>query len=119
MKRDYSELEGKEILYKRSDDSHIIGIVLFCDPHIGITIVDKEDKDHYLICYKGPLAPQWKDKDKSPTYPKNPEKDKVFIELVKAIEEGEYNTAPRMEKLSPLALMYHSNPTVEDCPFGQ
>ena len=122
MKRDYSELEGKEIVYRASGGDQI-GVVLFCDPFIGITVVSKKDKDHYLICYKGPIAPQWRDKDKDPsklpTYPENPEEDEIFVDLLKGIDEGVYDACPQMKDLTPFDLFFHKGPSAKDCPFAQ
>lgn len=62
--RDYSMLEGKVIDYITWSGKKCRGLVIGCDYDIGITIVDVENKDHYLCCIHGPKDP-WYNK----TYP--------------------------------------------------
>jgi len=58
MKRDYPELEGavKYIDGNGTTD----GIVIGCNYDIGVTIIDANNKDHYLLCGNGPFSPQQK-----------------------------------------------------------
>ena len=59
FKRDYPELEGKEVQWFYTDDpTPIIGIVIGCNFFVGLTITDKDDKTHKLCCYNGPNSPQ-------------------------------------------------------------
>ena len=58
MKTDYPELEGKEITVIHSVESYT-GIVVGCNRDIGITIINKDDHDHYLACLQGPSAPNY------------------------------------------------------------
>ena len=67
-KRSYPELEGKPIMWSNSclnDGKEYEAVVIGCDYHIGITIVDKYDKNDYLTCINGPLSPRYKDKPMS------------------------------------------------------
>ena len=50
--KDYTYLEGKEIDWVRDDGKIFRGVVIGCDYPIGITIVDKENTDHYLECLR-------------------------------------------------------------------
>lgn len=57
MSKDYSYLEGTEFIYHTG----MFGIpakVLYADYHIGLTCVDRNNPDHYLICLNGPNSPQ-------------------------------------------------------------
>ncbi len=68
-KDDYPQLEGKIIKYspyidlkaKRKGDRYgeyvMSGLVVGCNTSVGITIVDATDKDRYLVCFTGPVAP--------------------------------------------------------------
>lgn len=53
---DYPELEGKIIDYKMSDGIIDKGIVIGCNRSVGITIVNVQDKDDYLVCFSGPVT---------------------------------------------------------------
>ena len=54
---DYPELEGKIIDWVSSSGSVEKGVVVGCNLSVGITIVRVDDKDHYLCCLTGPVAP--------------------------------------------------------------
>jgi hypothetical protein len=92
-KRSYPELEGKDIVWSNSclnDGREYEAVVIGCDYHIGITIVDKYDKDDYLTCVNGPLSPRYKDKPMSrrelQAY------NKKFKLVLLMISEGFYDT---------------------------
>ena len=54
---DYPELEGKLVDYEYRDGVVKTGIVVGCNRSLGITIVNAENKEHYLVCFAGPVAP--------------------------------------------------------------
>ena len=59
---DYSVLEGKEVKVLDSKfDKDKIGIVIGCDRDIGITIINKYNKNNYILCLAGPSSPQFKE----------------------------------------------------------
>ena len=58
FKRDYPELEGKEVQWIYTDGKTDSGIVAGCNFFLGITIQDKNDKTNKLCCYNGPNSPQ-------------------------------------------------------------
>lgn len=107
-KRDYPELEGKEIVYITrcgSEDAIVVG----CNYHIGITIVSRTNRDRYLNCCIGPMAP-----NRGGVYSRG-QKDmdewaQLFSVKIKQITEG-IVYCPRM---SP-----DNNVSAESCPFGQ
>jgi hypothetical protein len=55
----YEELEGREIELINQHGVKYTGIVVGCDYDIGLTIMNKDDKDHYLVCLQGPSSHQW------------------------------------------------------------
>ena len=58
----YEELMGKVIDYPyKRDGEHIKlkALVAAVDPDIGITIVEEEDHERYLVCLIMPSSPQW------------------------------------------------------------
>ena len=60
MNKDFSELEGKEIDYVCNNGKILKGIVIGCDYDIGITVVNKDHKDHNLVCLNGASSPNKK-----------------------------------------------------------
>lgn len=92
-KRSYPELEGRVIIWSNSclnEGKEYEAVVIGCDYHIGITIVDKHDKDVYLTCINGPLSPRYKDKSVSKC--ELQEYDKKFKLILLMIAEGFYDT---------------------------
>ncbi len=53
---DYPELEGKIIKIKGCDLTDV-GAVIGVNRHVGITIVDANDKNTFLVCWAGPIMP--------------------------------------------------------------
>ena len=57
---DYSVLEGKEVKFidknKKYYKHDTVGVIIGCDKDIGITIVEKHDNKHYLLCHPGPSS---------------------------------------------------------------
>ncbi len=92
-KRSYPELEGKPIVWSNSclyDGKEYEAVVVGCDYHIGITIVDRYDKDDYLTCINGPLSPRYRDKPLSRH--KLQAYNKKFKLVLLMITDGFYDT---------------------------
>ena len=92
-KRSYPELEGKPLMWSNSslnDGKEYEAVVIGCDYHIGITIVDKYDKNDYLTCINGPMSPRYKDKPMSRR--KLHAYNKKFKLVLLMIAEGFYDT---------------------------
>ena len=109
MQRDYPELEGREIDYIGGEE-HTTGIVIGCNYDIGVTVVSKSDKNHYLLCLVGPM---------SPNYPKKNTVfrmgyRKCFNELIRCIERGVYHV-----EINHKSVPTGGPPTAEFCAFGQ
>ena len=115
-KKDYPELEGKEITYM-ADDKPTQAIVVGCNYDIGITIVSKEDKDCYLSCYIGRSAPNWV-KDEEETYKQTWKP--MFYSRVRQIKNGLVD--PELANRILNAILKQSTsygPRKEDCAFNQ
>ena len=109
--KDYSYLEGKEVewFYSTTPEdlgSDFIGIVKGCDYEVGVTIVNKEDKEHYLTCYPGPTG------EKVSSLLCHPEWDLLFPTIIAMLESGYYH-APDESSL------FGNGPTSSSCAFGQ
>lgn len=102
--KDYSYLLDKEIIYF-TGAREIPAIVANIDYHIGITIVAKEDKNLYLSCLLGPMAPNIKYPVPAKTY------NKDFLHEVAEIEAG-YMAAGSNNPSE-------RKPSAEFCPFNQ
>lgn len=51
-----------------------VGVVIFCDKHLGATIVHVEDTDRKLTCINGPSSPEYSYRE-------------TYLETFKALEE--------------------------------
>jgi len=58
---DYSEFEGKVIEFIDRFGNKYDGYIAGCDYDIGITIIDNNDRNKYLYCFRGPsYSPNFK-----------------------------------------------------------
>ena len=108
---DYEALEGKIIDYFNGEET-LKAIVAGCNPDIGITVVAANNKDNYLCCILGPLAPQWREhfgRDGA---------RKVFDSIVECIMEG-YLSGGRIKAKAGIMTPSDTKVTQSDCPFGQ
>ena len=53
----FEHLEGKDVKVMDGSGYIYTGLVVGCDYDIGITIVDKDDKNVFLVCLNGSLSP--------------------------------------------------------------
>lgn len=114
MKRDYPELEGKEIKFICSLGEYR-GIVTGCNYDIGISIQDKDDMSEYLLCFIGKHAPNFGGFGSGG---KRIHK-KVFKNIVKQIQFGTYNTEITDKIFDEGLIVCGNQPKAEDCPFSQ
>lgn len=117
MKTDkYEELEGK-IIDCYNEGIHKKGRVVGCDPDIGITIVDKDDPNDYLLCLIGPSSPLWIKNNEG--YCKKRHKI-LFEELVDQIKKGKHDW-PETKKLwsAHFKKAIVGKASAEFCAFGQ
>lgn len=112
-KRDYPELEGKEIVFAERLGRRWAGCVVAISYHIGITIVDKENKNTFLICARGPMAP-----NRGHNYDKGQadidEWDQIFGVVLAGVLRGVVD-----ERNFIFAGVGGASPTAENCPFSQ
>ena len=99
------------------------GVVVACEPGVGISIVRAEDSDRFLVCFNMPLSPNFLSDGM-------PERNaKFFHVLVDAIVQGELN-GPKLGAIyenmaygdDDQAIKYSTtgnSPQRESCPFGQ
>jgi len=102
---DYKKLEGKEI--KITESHHTDGIVIGCDPEIGITIMDV-DKKGYICCIQ--------------TYKfEGFEKEslEIFEYVVDCIGKGILNMTKIFRVAEKLGIPHGPGPNAESCPFSQ
>lgn len=89
-KDDYPELEDNiVIITQRGKD--IPCIVVGCNRSVGVTIVRAEDKNRYMLCFAGPVAPG----GITPSFKKNLENhdktyDEAFNYLIAMIKKGSW-----------------------------
>ena len=111
----YEELEGKEVYFhSRWTTETKIGIVIGCDPDIGITIVEK-NTNRYLMCLIGPSSPTWRFEEEEK------ERFKIYFEeIVRQIKTREYYPSKIDEiknKINPCGLCGFAS--ASRCSFGQ
>lgn len=108
-KTDYPELEGK-IIYVFSGSETQPGLVVGCNTSVGITIVDVRDKDSYMVCITGEVAPggsNISDWDQG-----------IWQYLINSIGEGKVST-PSCRKFMPIGRNGNGCPDGHDCAYRQ
>lgn len=116
MKKDYPELEGKEIRFITKHKEEI-GVITGCNYYIRLTIQAKKD-NRYLACYMGPFAPNFKKEREN----FNSEKiyNTIFFLTIHDIEEHGIFDDEKLFKIIEMAGINPSeSPSVETCPFSQ
>jgi len=102
------------------DDRTYEAIVAGCDYDIGITLVNKEDPDEYLLCCVGPLDPRVT-KGEMVEWPEE-EWRQLFEYVSTCIGKGVFSSKEFREKLLAIGAQRHLGwdpPTEETCPFNQ
>lgn len=110
---DFPELEGKVIIF---DNSGVVysGIVVGCNRSVGVTIVNANDKDDYLFCQRGPVAPGY--------HKGQEERDHVVFEYtLQAIKDGVWNYDEFAQALKDAGVVPHLGGGVSaaSCAYGQ
>ena len=113
---DYKSLIGKTVRYIYEREMiDITGIVINIDQEIGLTIVNEDNPDHYLVCLNGTKSP----KRKLFTIQSLQLYKELFNYIVKAIPEGIID----VEKLKAINTQnYLSNfgmPDSSTCAFSK
>jgi len=104
----YEYLEGKKILYNNTETT-VEAMVALVDSDIGITIVDANNKDDYLICMSMPKSPRWKEEWN--TTEEYKDSNKEFHFFVEGIKKGV------IELPTDFYGLFGPNPTSAHCPF--
>lgn len=116
--KDWSKLEGKKIIMLGCDilNPIEIGVIVGCDPDIGICIADPDDlQNPWWIC-KGPLAPLvlghypdwWKEKRR-----------KELKCVVKMLQSGYYSWWEDNNNELRIWGHFYSGTTPISCPFSE
>lgn len=116
-KRSYPELEGKVIRFTTSKKSTkvTLGKVVGCDYYIGVTIVNADDQDDYLLCAHGPMSPIYKGKDRSCVDPQI--WDTRFALILETIKSEHLDCQQYLSK--DLIGRAGNNPSADSCSFNQ
>ena len=104
----YEKMEGKIVDYVDGVGT-IKGKIIGCDKDIGVTIVDNDNPDKYLLCYAGPKSPIHEGKDPGSSKLSNA----VMKFLMKHMEAGKIVAADM-----PGSSYYNGVPE-KYCSFGQ
>lgn len=107
----YSELSGKEIDYEDEKGTRK-AIIVAVEEDIGITIVDKNDKNHHLLCLRCKNAPNY-------IKSKNLDPEKTFEVLVNQIKEGKVNGVEAEMIYRKGKMYYGGNLSADYCAFAQ
>lgn len=105
-KDDFPELEGK-VVDVITLNGNKKGIVVGCNLSIGITIVDVDNKDAYLLCYTGPSLPGVRGH--------TPKELKAAELTVQMIEQGKVDFIKLMRQLDS----YGHFPDADSCAYNQ
>ena len=93
------------------------GLIIGCDPDIGLTIINAEDKDDFLVCLIGPLAPN-ASKD-HPDY-SNGNYERCYADYIKRIASGTVNLDLHDRAIAKIGgASAGSNAGKSTCAFGQ
>ena len=86
LRKDYSYLYDKEFVVILPNN-RIQGYIQGFDYDIGVTIVDANARDYYVLCTKGPSSRKWKSNHSIAWH------NKIIAWLVKSIEAGVVDTS--------------------------
>lgn len=116
--KDYSELEGKIIKYVYADGTFKEGKIVGCDYDIGISIVNNEDVNHYLLCVVLPGASNWEEEVKEEAEKAYKVFDKI-IEMINTSDSIIMNEILEFKKSLYNHPICELDPDKEFCAFGQ
>jgi len=112
----YEELEGKTLVFPELGKT---GVVVGCDPDVGITIVNIEDKDNYLVCISGPSSTQWEGIVRAGPEGEDAKRiyHQLFDLLIERIKNG--SCTPSKISLAIKGCRSGASPSAENCAFAQ
>ena len=112
--KDYSYLEGKRFMYNNWNYSKPAQ-VLYADYEIGLTCVNVNNPDNYLICLNGPSSP-------NPITPSRIHWEAIWNAFVTHIERGKFRAEEGNKILEKYGIVYDGvkeGPDSSVCAFGQ
>lgn len=100
-----------KVIYGSEPEDFDAGLVVGCDPDVGITIVNADDHEEFLLCANGPAAP---------LVVYSPRETQSWVEVVYPYLKNKIDSGV-LDLLKYNAGIQGSggNPTAENCPFGQ
>lgn len=110
--RDFSSLIDKEVIYTDGSNEYI-GKIVNIDYDIGLTIVDKDNPNEYLVCLIGPSAHKNYDKKLDEKWPS------IFYSTVRQIKNGKLTPNICEKILHSINQFSASDPGPEYCAFNQ
>lgn len=115
MKTDYPELEGKQVIWERSNGEKFVSYVRGCNYHIGITIQDTRHR----LCLNGPASPI----KNIPSTIRGNVYRKIFHEVIRQIQSGHIHAGTIIDHLNKLldlnATATPTGPSAIYCPYSQ
>lgn len=109
-------MKGRSITYKYGDSVNE-GIVVGHDPDLGITIINANDPDDYLICINGPASKMWKELNTHDS--EIPGYKRVFNYVTERIKAGLIVLDDLSEDMAKQASRPQGhNPSSESCAFS-
>jgi len=109
-----NNLGGKEVRYRMM--GHIYtGIVVACVEDVGVTIVNKEDEDDFIICLNLPKSPLYSGEGSAVT----PLLYEVYDYIVYCTENGENIIGSVIENIvGRVGATAGKYPSRDSCPFN-
>lgn len=115
---DWSKLEGKKIIMLGCDNPNrvLIGVIVGCDPDVGICIADPDNlKNPWWVC-KGPLAPGTRERRGDIWKEKRREELKC---IVKMLQSGYYSWWEDANNELRIWGKRHNSTNPLSCPFSE
>lgn len=107
---DFSYLEGRTIFWRQNSRMEI-GIVAGCDYDIGISIVNRDNKEDQLSCLPGPSAP-------GKMFLSEEHYDQIFEFMIEQIESEVYDSIECVKKRQELDKTYtRGEGALANCPY--
>lgn len=104
----------KEIIFIGNYGVEYTALVVGCEEDIGVTVIDKNDKDKYLLCSIGPSSPLWTNKYNG----REDESRRLFNILSTSIENGKIDIREILNNNKDLP-KDAGNPSSDNCSFAQ
>ena len=113
---DFPELEGKIIMFQPAGNQAAIPcVVVGCNRSIGVTLVNANNKDDYILCYIGPIIPEKPDGK----YFNAETHEKVFNVIVEGIIDGELWSEDLADAMTSMGVKSSAGAGPQACAWNQ